>query len=74
MYDLPYYKEQDETVINEFLAANPFAFLTGCDSENTPVATQLPLFVEQIEGRKVLRGHLMKNTDHLYFQESLNHI
>lgn len=64
MYNLPYYKEQDEAVINEFLAANPFAFLTGCGSENTPVATQLPLFVEEIEGRKVLRGHLMKNTDH----------
>lgn len=64
MYDLPHYKEHDEKLINEFIATYPFAFLTGCDSENRPIATQLPLFIEETEGKKVLRGHLMKNTDH----------
>jgi len=38
--------------------------LTGCDFENKPVVTQLPVFIEEIKGRKVLRGHIMKNTDH----------
>ena len=64
MYDLPYYKEQDEQVVKEFIAQYPFAFLTGCDSENRPVVTQAPVFIEEIEGQKVLRGHIMKNTDH----------
>mgnify|MGYP000890729889 CR=1 FL=1 len=64
MYNLPHYKEHDEQLVNEFIATYPFAFLTGCDFENRPIATQVPLFIEEIEGRKVLRGHLMKNTDH----------
>lgn len=64
MYNLPYHKEKNEQLINEFIAQYPFAFLTGCDSENKPVATQLPVFIEEKDGKKILRGHLMKNTDH----------
>ncbi|MFY0598521.1 MAG: FMN-binding negative transcriptional regulator [Cyclobacteriaceae bacterium] len=64
MYNLPYHKEQDEQIIEEFVAKYPFAFVTGCDSENRPIATQVPVFVEKIDGKKVLRGHIMKNTDH----------
>lgn len=64
MYDLPYHKEQNEQIIKEFVEQYPFAFLTGCDSENRPVATQVPVFIEDKDGRKVLRGHIMKNTDH----------
>ncbi|MBX7046370.1 MAG: FMN-binding negative transcriptional regulator [Ignavibacteria bacterium] len=64
MYDLPYHKAKDEQDIKDFIAKYPFAFLTGCDSENKPVATQIPVFIEEKDGRKILRGHLMKNTDH----------
>lgn len=64
MYDLPYHKEQNEQAIYEFMNEYPFAFLTGCDSENKPVATQVPVFIEEQNGMKVLRGHIMKNTDH----------
>ncbi|MBD3616065.1 MAG: FMN-binding negative transcriptional regulator [Gracilimonas sp.] len=64
MYDLPYYKEQDEQVIKEFIDRHPFAFLSGCDTENKPIATQVPVFIEKREGRKILSGHIMKNTDH----------
>ncbi len=64
MYNLPYYKEKDPEVIKEFIDNHPFAFLTGCDSENKPAATQVPVFIEEHNGKKVLRGHIMKNTDH----------
>ncbi|MEX0609322.1 MAG: FMN-binding negative transcriptional regulator [Balneolaceae bacterium] len=64
MYDLPYYKEQDEQIIEEFIGQHPFAFLTGCDSENRPVATQVPVFIEERDGRKILSGHIMRKTDH----------
>ena len=64
MYDLPYHKEKNERVIKEFIARYPFAFLTGCDVKNRPVATQIPVFIEEKDGRKILRGHIMKNTDH----------
>jgi len=64
MYDLPYHKAKNEDGIKEFISRYPFAFLTGCDSENKPVATQVPVFIEEKDGRKILRGHIMKNTDH----------
>lgn len=77
MYNLPYHKEKNERVVKEFIGKYPFAFLTGVDIENKPVATQLPLFLEEKparrsdglvvaggEGRKIVRGHIMKNTDH----------
>jgi transcriptional regulator len=64
MYKLPYHKEQNEQVIKEFVDQHPFAFLIGCDSENKPVATQVPVFIEEKDSRKILSGHIMKNTDH----------
>jgi len=64
MYDLPNHKERNEKVINEFISAYPFAFLSGCDASNSPVATQIPVFIEEKNEKKILRGHLMKNTDH----------
>ncbi|MFI5218978.1 MAG: FMN-binding negative transcriptional regulator [Bacteroidia bacterium] len=64
MYDLPYHKEKNEQVIKEFIDQHPFAFLAGCDSENKPVATQVPVFIEEHDDRKILKGHIMKNTDH----------
>ena len=65
MYNLPYHKEQDQKVVKAFLDKYPFAFLSGCDAENKPVGTQVPLFFEERDGNKFLRGHLMhpqKNT------------
>ncbi len=64
MYDLPYYKERDTQAIKEFIEQHPFAFLAGSDLENKPVATQVPVFIEEQDGKMVLRGHIMKNTDH----------
>lgn len=64
MYNLPYHKEKNEHIVKEFIGKYPFAFLSGCDAANKPVATQVPLFFEERDGRKFLSGHLMKNTDH----------
>lgn len=64
MYDLPNHKENDEAVLREFILAQPFAFVTGCDAEGSPVATQLPVFLEERDGGRYLIGHLMKGTDH----------
>ncbi len=64
MYDLPEYKEKNGKVIKEFIDRHPFAFVSGCDPGNKPVATQVPVFIEEHDGKKILRGHMMKNTDH----------
>lgn len=64
MYNLPYFKEEDGQKILQFVKDNPFAFLTGCDADNKPVATQVPVFIDERDGKLFLSGHIMKNTDH----------
>ncbi|MBI1228464.1 MAG: hypothetical protein GC192_24730 [Bacteroidetes bacterium] len=64
MYNLPRHKENNPKNIKEFIGKYPFAFLSGCDAENKPIATQVPVFIEEQDGRQLLRGHLMKHTDH----------
>jgi transcriptional regulator len=64
MYNLPYYKEKDYSVVLAFMKEHSFAMLVGVDGEQKPVATQIPfLFVEK-EGQLYLRAHIMKGTDH----------
>jgi transcriptional regulator len=64
MYNLPYYKEKDAAVVMDFIKQNPFGMLTGVDTDQRPVATQIPfLFVEKEDGL-YLRGHIMKGNDH----------
>jgi transcriptional regulator len=64
MYDLPHHKEQNAQVIKEFIDKHPFAFLTGCDREYKPVVTQVPVFIEEKDSKKILAGHIMRDTDH----------
>lgn len=64
MYDLPHHKAHHEAEIKAFISQYPFAFVSGCDVENHPIATQIPVFIEEKDGKQILRGHIMKNTDH----------
>lgn len=64
MYDLPYFKENDPEVVIQFIKDHPFAFLCGSDKDNKPVATQIPMFIDEREGKLFLSGHIMRNTDH----------
>ena len=64
MYNLPYFKEQDKETVMQFMLQHPFIFLTGCDAENKPVASQVPVFVDERDGKLFLTGHIMRNTDH----------
>lgn len=64
MYNLPYFKETDKAVVLEFIRQHPFAFIAGCDEDEKPVATQIPVFIDERDGRLFLTGHMMRNTDH----------
>lgn len=64
MYNLPYHKENDPQEVNAFINRYPFAFITGVDAQSKPIATQIPVFIEEKNGKKILSGHIMKNTDH----------
>lgn len=64
MYNLPYFKEQDAEVVLEFMRKHPFVFLSGVDENNKPVASQVPVFIDEKDGKLFLTGHIMRNTDH----------
>jgi transcriptional regulator len=64
MYNLPNYKEKDKTIVLDFVRQHPFAFMAGCDKNLQPVATQIPVFLEERNGTLYLSGHMMRNTDH----------
>lgn len=64
MYNIPYFKEKNEEAVIEFMQKQPFAFLSGSDLNNHPVATQLPLLLEKKENKIFFHGHMMKSTDH----------
>lgn len=64
MYSLPYFKESDLAVVKEFMHQHPFVLLSGCDENNQPVATHVPLLIEEREEKIFLYGHVMKQTDH----------
>jgi transcriptional regulator len=64
MYNLPYFKDKDQQTVLEFIHHHPFAFIAGCDGSNKPIATQIPVFIEEREGKLYMTGHMMKQTDH----------
>ena len=64
MYSLPYFKEGDQEVVLEFMRKHPFVFLTGVNEESKPVATQVPVFIDEKDGKLFLTGHIMRNNDH----------
>ncbi len=64
MYNLPYHKENDPHEVQAFINQYPFAFISGCDNQHRPVATQVPVLAYENAGKLTLVGHFMKNTDH----------
>lgn len=64
MYSLPYFTEKNTDKIIAFMKENSFAIITGF-GQQYPEATHIPLeVVVEEDGKIILSGHLMKNTDH----------
>ncbi|HEX4958768.1 MAG TPA: FMN-binding negative transcriptional regulator [Lacibacter sp.] len=64
MYNLPHFKEPDAQVVLDFVKQHPFAMLIGVDEELKPVATQVPVFIDDRNGQLFLTGHIQRKTDH----------
>jgi transcriptional regulator len=63
VYKLPYFTEENESIVFEFMQKHPFALITGF-GDHFPVATHVPLDINRISGKITFTGHIMKNTDH----------
>jgi transcriptional regulator len=63
MYNLPYFKAGDQQEVLDFMKAHPFVMLISRGAAY-PVATQVPVLLEEREGKLYLRAHIMRKTDH----------
>lgn len=63
MYKLHHFTEENEEAVFDFIRKNSFAIITGYDG-SVPVATHVPLAISKKEGKTLLIGHVMKNSDH----------
>lgn len=72
MYSTPYFKAKDENEVINFMHQHPFITLAGVDANNKPVATHVPILIEEREGKLFLLGHIRKQTDHYkaFFENS----
>lgn len=64
MYNTSYFKEKDPTKLLEFVENYPLATLIAINSEGVPVATQVPVLVTSDGEEWIIRGHVMRNSDH----------
>lgn len=64
MYNIPYFKAEHPHEVIQFIKDHPFAVLCGSDEKAIPVATHLPLLLEEREGKLFLQGHSMRKQDH----------
>ena len=63
MYKLKYFTEEDSEKVIAFMKEYSFATITGTGDEY-PVATHVPLDIQQMDGKLFFTGHIMKNSDH----------
>lgn len=73
MYSLPYFKEENQQLVREFMEQHPFVTLCGADAQGNPVATHVPVILREENDTLVLYGHIMRKTDHhLAFEQNSN--
>ncbi|MEO6404894.1 MAG: FMN-binding negative transcriptional regulator [Ferruginibacter sp.] len=63
MYKDPHFTETNGEVVIAFMKENYFAIITA-SGKDFPVVTQLPLHIDEKDGKIFLTGHMMKYSDH----------
>jgi transcriptional regulator len=70
MFNVKRYQATDNSQVLAFMQAHPFAIVTGIGADSYPVATHIPVEVEQQEdGSIVITGHMARKTDHAHAWE-----
>lgn len=64
MYNYPHYKEEDRQEVIEFMRQHPFAMLIANDKEGRLEATQIPVLIDDREGKFFLQGHIARKMSH----------
>ena len=73
MYNYPHYKERDKEKLIAFMQNHPFVTLIGSDKNGRIEATQIPVMIEEKQGRIFIYGHIARKSDHHQaFEENAN--
>lgn len=73
MYSLPHFKASDFVQVIQFMHEHPFIVLCGCDAFNQPVATHVPVIIEERDEKLFLQAHIMRNQKHtIAFEQNKN--
>ena len=64
MYNIPYFKADNYEQVLAFMHAHPFIILCGCDVDNSPVATHIPVLIEERDEKIYLKAHVMRKQKH----------
>jgi transcriptional regulator len=64
MYNYPQYKEDDQAKVIDFMRNHPFIMLIGSDKNGRIEATQIPVLLEEKDGKIFLHGHIARKSDH----------
>ncbi|MBX9733992.1 MAG: FMN-binding negative transcriptional regulator [Chitinophagaceae bacterium] len=74
MYNIPYFKANNDAEVLAFMKAHPFITLCGVDENGSPVATHIPVLFAEKEGKLWLRAHIMRKQDHTIAFEKNNQV
>lgn len=64
MYNVPHFKTAEDAEIIAFMHAHPFIILCGTNAEGKPVATHIPVLIEERGERLFLLAHAMRKQEH----------
>jgi transcriptional regulator len=64
MYNISYFKANNQEEVFAFMQANPFVTICGVDENSLPIAAQVPILIKQEDAKLIISGHLMRKQDH----------
>ncbi len=64
MYNIPHFKAINQEEVIAFMKQHPFIVLCGTDAEGKPVATHIPVLLEEREDKLFLLAHIMRKQEH----------
>ena len=74
MYDISYFKANNQEEVLAFMHANPFVTICGVDENGLPIAAQIPILIRQTADKLFITGHLMRKQDHTKAFEKNNNV
>jgi len=74
MYNISYFKANNQEEIIAFMQANPFVTICGVDENGLPIAAQIPILIKQEDDKLMISGHLMRKQDHTNAFEINNNV